>query len=115
MPNVNPDMLRWARETASLSPEDAVKQLHIKDARGMSAKDRLVALETGNDLPSESMLHKINHRPLLAFYLRQIPPKGDRGEDFRKLPESVDRIQEGLVDTVVRKISRCVKGSFAPA
>lgn len=107
MPNVNPDILRWARETAGLSPEDAVRHLDMKDARGISAKDRLIALEKGDDLPSESMLDKMAkryHRPLLAFYLRQIPPKGDRGEDFRKLPESVDRIQEGIVDAVVRNI-----------
>lgn len=47
MPNVNPSILRWARETAGLTPEEAVQKLDINDARGVAASDRLVALESG--------------------------------------------------------------------
>ena len=32
MPHVNPAILSWARETAGLSAEGAVKKLGIKDA-----------------------------------------------------------------------------------
>lgn len=104
MPKVNPDILRWARETVGLSPEDAAKKLDIKDARGIAAKDRLLALERGEHEPSRAMIVKMAKRyrqPLVLFYMNKIPPRGDLGEDFRTLPESVDQIQEGLVDTLV--------------
>ena len=47
VPQVNPDILRWARETAGLTLEDAVGKLSIKDAQGTAASDRLRALEQG--------------------------------------------------------------------
>lgn len=107
MLNVNPNILRWARETAGLTPEDAVKKLDINDARGIAALERLAALETGNDAPSRTMLVKMAkhyRRPLLTFYLHDIPRRGDRGEDFRTLPEPVGQTEAGLVDAVVRDI-----------
>lgn len=107
MPDVNPDILRWARETAGLSPEDAVKKLDIKEARGVPALDRLDALETGEAIPTRPMLVKMAkhyRRPLLTFYLPDIPRRGDRGEDFRTLPEPVGQTEAGLVDAVVRDI-----------
>lgn len=108
MPNVNPDILHWARETAGLSPEDAAKKLGINDARGIDAAARLLALESGEIAPSRPMLVKMAkryRRPLLVFYMNDVPPRGDLGEDFRTLPESVDQYQEGIVDAVVRDIS----------
>lgn len=107
MPNVNPDILRWARETAGLTPQNAVEKLDINDARGVAALDRLDALETGEDAPTRPMLVKMAkqyRRPLLTFYLPEIPSKGDRGEDFRTLPEPVGQTEAGLVDAVVRDI-----------
>ena len=53
MPNVNPSILRWARETAGLTPEEAVQKLDINDARGVAASDRLVALEFGRRAADE--------------------------------------------------------------
>jgi Zn-dependent peptidase ImmA (M78 family) len=104
MPNVNPDILRWARETAGLSLDEAVKKLDINDARGIAAADRLNALETGEDTPSRPMLAKQYRRPLLTFYLPDIPSRGDRGEDFRTLPEPIGQTEAGLIDAVVRDI-----------
>ena len=121
MPNVNPDILRWARETAGLSPEVAAKKLGINDARGIDAAARLLALESGEVAPTRPMLAKMAkhyRRPLLVFYMKNIPPRGDLGEDFRTLPESVDLIQEGIVDAVVRDISArqsLVRGSLESA
>ena len=68
MPQVNPEILSWARETAGLSPEDAVRKLRINDARGVAAIDRLAALENGEVAPTRAMLSKMAakyHRPLL--------------------------------------------------
>ena len=44
MPRINPEILVWARETAGLTPEEAVKKLGIADAHGVVAIDRLAAL-----------------------------------------------------------------------
>ena len=41
MPQVNPDILRWARKTAGLTRAAAVKKLAIKDTKGAVAIDRL--------------------------------------------------------------------------
>jgi Zn-dependent peptidase ImmA (M78 family) len=43
-------------------------------------------------------------RPLLTFYLADVPRRGDRGEDFRTLPEPLAATEAGLVDAVVRDI-----------
>lgn len=107
MPDVNPNILRWARVTAGLSPEEAVKKLDINETRGVPALDRLDALETGKTAPSRPMLVKMAkhyRRPLLTFYLPDIPRRGDRGEDFRTLPEPIGQTEAGLVDAVVRDI-----------
>lgn len=107
MPNVNPDILIWARETAGLTPEDAVLKLGINAARGVAAADRLAALEAGDVAPTRPMLVKMSkryHRPLLTFYLSNRPRTGDRGEDFRTLPEAFAESETALVDVVVRDI-----------
>ena len=107
MPDVNPNILRWARETAGLTTEEAVKKLGINDAHGVHAIDRLAALEAGEASPTRSTLSKMAkcyRRPLLVFYLQDIPPEEDRGEDFRTLPRPVESREAGLVDAVVRDI-----------
>ncbi len=106
MPKVNPDILRWARETAGLSLEAAAQKLGIENARGATAEARLAALETGNAEPSRSLLVKMAQhyrRPLVAFYMSARPRKGDRGEDFRNLPNR-HTAAETLVDALVRDV-----------
>ena len=44
MPKVNHEILKWARETAGLSREEAARKLSIHDARGIKAVDRLADL-----------------------------------------------------------------------
>jgi hypothetical protein len=106
MPAVNPEILLWARTTAGLSPEEAVRKLKIADARGVAAVDRLAALETGETEVSRPMLLKMAkayRRPLLTFYLAAPPRIGDRGEDFRTLPER-QATTDALVDTLLRDV-----------
>ena len=43
-------------------------------------------------------------RPPLTFYMRYIPRKEDRGEDFRTLPDSIAPSDSGLVDAVILDI-----------
>ena len=106
MPAVNSEILVWARETAGLSVNCAAKKLGIKDARGIAGEDRLIAFEAGGTMPTRPLLlrmAKLYRRPLLTFYMRVPPRKGDRGKDFRSLPER-NTDTEPLVDALVRDI-----------
>jgi len=106
MPKVSPKILSWARETAGLSLSEAVEKLGIGDARGISAEDRLAAIEAGKVEPRRSLLVKMAQhyrRPLVTFYMSAPPRKGDRGEDFRNVPDR-HTDAEALVDALVRDI-----------
>ena len=107
MPQVNPDILRWARETAGLTMEDAVGKLAIRDARGTAARDRLRALEQGKTSPTRAMLSKMAkqyRRPLLTFYLAQPPRQGHRGRDFRAPAVHRSKRDEALLYALVRNV-----------
>ena len=107
MPIVNPEILSWARETAGLSREEAVEKLSIGAARGVSAVDRLAAIERGDQPPSRPLLAKIAkhyRRPLVTFYLSAPPRKGNRGQDFRTLPEGHPPAADALLDVLIRDI-----------
>ena len=107
MPRINPEILVWARESAGLSQEEAVKRLGIKDARGVNPIQRLAALETGEREPSRPMLLKMSkqyRRSLLAFYLPRPPERANRGEDFRTLPRGHSESDDALLDALVRDI-----------
>ncbi len=107
MPNVNPKVLLWARETAGLSLEEAVRKLQLKEARGVNAVDRLAALESGSVQPTRSMLAKMAkhyRRPLVTFYLEALPEPGQRGTDFRTLPTDRTPDQDAFVQALVREV-----------
>ena len=108
MPKINPEIMRWARETMGLTPEQATTKLGLRDARGVTAIDRLAKLETGEVEPTRPMLVKMAkqyRRPLLTFYLSGPPRKGDRGSDFRTLPESYTAATDSLLDALIRNVS----------
>ena len=89
MSAIQPKILTWARETAGLSLDDATRALGLTDARGRTARQRLEAMELGEDEPTRPVLLKMAktyRRPLLVFYLAEPPKTGDRGQDFRTLP-----------------------------
>ena len=103
---VSHGILSWARETAGLSPSEAVNKLGINDARGIRAVNRLAAIEAGEMEPSRPLLLKMAQhyrRPLVTFYMSARPRKGDRGEDFRNIPHR-HTDAEALVDALVRDI-----------
>jgi len=106
MPRVNPHILLWAREAAGLSQEDAAEKLSVKEAYGQTPIERMEKWETGEVEPTRALLVKMAkqyRRPLLTFYMTAPPRKGDRGEDFRTLPEAVPASQNALVDTLLRQ------------
>jgi Zn-dependent peptidase ImmA (M78 family) len=102
---IRPEVMRWARETAGLSLEDAAHAIGLKDARGETGAERLAKLEKGEGEPPRTLLAKMAkayRRPLLVFYLSQPPKTGDRGQDFRTLPGQ-DRYNPEL-DALIRDI-----------
>jgi Zn-dependent peptidase ImmA (M78 family) len=107
MPNVNPEILSWARKTAGLSLEQAAKKLGIYGGHGVDAAQRLAALEAGEDSPTRPTLLKMAQkyrRPLVVFYMSSVPKKGDRGQDFRTLPARHSEAADALLDALVRDI-----------
>jgi Zn-dependent peptidase ImmA (M78 family) len=104
---VNPQILTWARDTAGLSVEEAAHALGFKDARDRTAAQRLEAIEAGIEEPSRSVLLKMAgtyHRSLLVFYLSDPPPKGDRGEDFRRVPGAKPPEYDPTLDALIRDV-----------
>ena len=107
MPTVNPEILRWARETAGLDLSEASTKLGISDAYGLSSEERLRRLEAGEDTPSRPLLLKMTkqyRRPLLVFYMSDPPRKASRGTDFRTLPDDYSPQYDALVDALIRRI-----------
>lgn len=107
MDRLNPEILRWARETAGLSLEAAAERLDLGEARGVAGAARLEALEQGDGAPTRPLLLRmVKHyrRPLLTFYLPQPPKSQVRGEDFRTLPPEHSRTDDALVDSLLRDV-----------
>lgn len=107
MPKINHIILSWARDTAKLSLENAAHKLQIKDGVKASAEEKLLAYENGTVAPSRSMLlkmSKVYRRPILTFYLDKPPRIGDRGEDYRTLPDSFEGEDNFFVDVLIRDI-----------
>lgn len=107
MPNINHIILSWARETAKLSVKNAAHKLQIKDGKTAGAKDKLLDYENGTVAPSRSMLlrmSRVYRRPILTFYLDKPPLIGDRGEDFRTLPDYFIGEDNVYVDVLIRNI-----------
>ena len=107
MPIIKHTILQWARETSKLSLEDAAHKLGLKDTKKASAKEKLAEYESGKKEPSRSLLLRMSkqyHRPLLTFYLDEPPRIGDRGEDFRTLPDHFEEVENVYVDVLIRDI-----------
>jgi len=107
MPKIKHTILQWARETSKLTLEDAAHKLSLKDTKKASAKEKLAAYECGKKEPSRSLLLRMSrqyHRPLLTFYLDKPPRIGDRGEDFRTLPDQFEETENVYVDVLIRDI-----------
>ena len=107
MPQVNPEIMVWARETAGLTQGEAAKKLGFKDSRISSAAEKLAAVEYGEKEPSRPQLVRMAdqyHRPLLTFYLSKPPKQGDQGTDFRTLRDNPSASDAALLNALVRDI-----------
>lgn len=107
MPKVKHSILGWARKNSLLSIEEAAKKLNIEDDKKLHAVEKLLAYESGEKEPSRSLLLRMSQQyrqPLLVFYLDKPPIIGDRGEDFRTLPDQFDETENVIVDILIRDI-----------
>lgn len=96
----NPEVFRWARESAGLEPEAAAHAIGIVLAS-------LIAIERGEKQPSRTTLAhmaKAYRRSLLTLYLPAPPRKGDRGEDFRTVVVERSVEADANVDALVRDL-----------
>lgn len=96
----NPEVFRWARESAGLAPKEAARAIGIVPAS-------LAAIEQGEKVPSRTNLANMARayrRSLLTLYLPVPPPKGDRGEDFRTVVAERAMEAEADVDALVRDL-----------
>ncbi|NYE31202.1 Zn-dependent peptidase ImmA (M78 family) [Rhodanobacter sp. K2T2] len=104
---VNPRVLVWARETAGLDLATAARKLGLSSGKSVSAVEKLECFESGQKEPSDALLAKMSqqyHRPLLSFYLAEPPRTGERGSDFRTLPEDQRREDAPTIDALVRNV-----------
>ena len=102
--NINPSILKWARETAGMSLEEAALRLGFTSRARRASAARLEALERGETKPTRNQLLKIAamyRRPLTAFYRTAPPVPGHRGEDFRSIGGVTDK-NEPLLDALLR-------------
>lgn len=107
MPTVNPEILVWARETAGLTPQEAVRKIRLHDSLSMTAVDKLIAMERGDKDPTRANLAQMAkhyRRPLIAFYLPQPPPTTTRGVDFRTVSGIQSDKASHLIDALIREV-----------
>jgi Zn-dependent peptidase ImmA (M78 family)/DNA-binding XRE family transcriptional regulator len=81
--DVNPAVLRWARETAGYSLEEAAERV--------ADPQTLKAWEAGKDRPTWAgikRLAKLCKRPVAALLLAEPPAEPTLPPDFRRLPEA---------------------------
>jgi transcriptional regulator with XRE-family HTH domain len=88
---VEPEVLRWARESIGLTPLAAARKI------GLSDETLVDQWEAGSAAPSIPQLReaaRVYKRPLAVFFLSR-PPDGsfDVMHDFRRLPGPVGRSQ----------------------
>ena len=105
--DINPELLRWARETAGLTVDQAAEKLELRDTRKASAAEKLIAIERGTTPASGGLLRRaaaLYNRPLLLFYLPEPPRAGERGADFRTHATRAGAREEALLDALVRDV-----------
>ena len=104
---INPAVLKWARETAGLSIEEAASKIGLTSGPRGSAAEKLAAIEVGARVPSEAQLLKMAvayHRPLVALYMAEPPRPAERVEDFRTIGAPVATREAVHLDALVRDV-----------
>lgn len=84
---INPAILKWARETAGLSPEQVVRKL----SRKRVTIETITAWERGESVPTypqlERLAYELYKRPLAIFFFPEVPSEETPRQAFRTLPD----------------------------
>ncbi len=103
MTAINPEILRWAREGAGLTLEQAASAIGLSGDR---APERLAEMERGEREPTSRQIAEMAkryHRPLLTFYLREPPREDPKVHDLRTARQRDDTMQARL-DALIRDV-----------
>ena len=109
---VNPDILKWARETAGLDVADVVRKMNRKR---VTAKT-VLAWEDGEGSPSYAQLERIAYeiykRPVALFFFPEPPREETPRQSFRTLPDdAIEQLPE-QIRFLIRK-ARVMQGNLA--
>ena len=77
---ITSEILKWARESARISVEDAAKKVLV-------SPERYLTWENGNDFPTirqAQILAKSFRRPFSLFFLTEIPKDFQPLQDYRR-------------------------------
>ena len=87
---VEPEVLRWARESIGLTPLAAARKIGLSDE---TLVDRWEAGAAAPSIPQLREAARVYKRPLAVFFLSR-PPDGsfDVMHDFRRLPDAEARL-----------------------
>lgn len=100
---INPDVLRWARETAGLSIDEVVEKFQRKRVTA----EVVQAWETGDASPTypqlERLAYELYKRPLALFFFPQPPEEITPQQSFRTLPEFEIELMPARVRLLLRK------------
>lgn len=97
---VNPDVMRWARESANLTIDEVTIKLK-------KSSEVIEAWENGLDSPSYAQLEKLAYdvykRPMAVFFFPHPPKEDDTKKSFRTIPEAEFN---RLPSTLIRQIRK---------
>lgn len=90
--SINPEVLKWARETAGWTIEEISQKLGVKQVTYQK-------IESGEKQPTLAVLKKLSNyykRPLSAFFLPEPPKEPPFSTSFRLLPVDAKHISKDL-------------------
>jgi transcriptional regulator with XRE-family HTH domain len=90
---VNPDIIRWARESSGYSIEEIAKKLKI-------SVENYIKIERGEKKPTFKQIEKLSHyfkRPISAFLLSDVPKEKSITASFRIFPKGEKGISKELI------------------
>jgi Zn-dependent peptidase ImmA (M78 family)/transcriptional regulator with XRE-family HTH domain len=100
---VNPDILRWARETSGLGIDDVV----VKLKRKRITYETVDSWEKGADSPTyiqlERLAYEIYKRPLAIFFFPEPPEEETPKQSFRTLPQEEINLLEPRLFYLIRQ------------
>lgn len=100
---INPDMIRWARETGGFNIDDVV----VKLKRKRITSETIASWEKGTASPTyaqlERLAYEIYKRPLALFFFPEPPEEETPEESFRTLPQEEVNLLEPRLLYLVRQ------------